>query len=160
MKKATIRSIVLLFWAALFVQAGLMFHFKIEPYPTFRFPGFGGKVQTGGIKNFDQYEIYLHSSGKGDSVMYPLDQFLPDISFKKPTLDLIADKYQNDQARTPEKKDFEEWLSKNLAKNIPDKEFSRISILEVQHSYNLETNELKNDRTLINYFNIELNPNE
>ncbi|WP_460389761.1 hypothetical protein [Algoriphagus aestuariicola] len=92
--------------------------------------------------------------------MYPLDQFLPDISFKKPTLDLIADKYQNDQARTPEKKDFEEWLSKNLAKNIPDKEFSRISILEVQHSYNLETNELKNDRTLINYFNIELNPNE
>ncbi len=160
MTKPIIRSLVLIFWAGLLFQAAFMFYYKVEPYPTFRFPGFGGKVQTGSIKNFDQYEIYLHTGQEQDSVMYSLDYFLPDISYKKPTFDLIAAKYNDSEVYISEKKDFEKWLSDNISKNVPGKNVHKVSVLEVQRSYDLESNELKNDKTLLNYFNIELNSNE
>ena len=160
MTKAAIRSIVIIFWATLFFQALVMAKYKTEPYPTFRFPGFGGKVQTGGIKNFDQYEIYLHTGKSQDSLLYSLDEFLPDINYKKPTLDLITSKYEEPKIQTTNKKDFENWISENLMMNIPDKDISRLSILEVRYSYNLETNILEDDRELINYYNINLNSNE
>lgn len=160
MTKVAARTIVLIFWIGLFSQFLLVNHYKKETYPTFKFPSFGGKGQSQGIKNFNLYEVYLHTDNHQDSILYPLDQFLPEINEKTPTLDLIARNYQNSQKRTPEKQEFEDWVSKNLSKNLPDKEITNISILEVQFSYNLDTNELEDERTLVNYFKIDLQSHE
>ncbi|UZD24440.1 hypothetical protein PBT90_13685 [Algoriphagus halophytocola] len=160
MSKAAVRTIVILFWAGLFFQVLLIHRFKTEPYPSIRFPSFGDTGQTVGIKNINQYEIYLHTDQNQDSIQYSLDQFIPDLSYKKPTLELIASNYRSSQERTPLKIEFEEWLSKNLRKNFPDNKISKLSILEVQSSYNLSTDEYGDDRSLINYYTIELQSNE
>ncbi|EAZ80397.1 hypothetical protein [Algoriphagus machipongonensis] len=160
MTKAAIRTIVLIFWAGLFFQLLIINKYKAEPYPAIRFPSFSSTGQNGGFKKINQYEVYLHSDDQQDSILYSLDQFLPKISYNKPSIDLIASNYQNSKERTSEKKEFEDWVSKNLKENIPDKEISNISILEMQYNYDLNTNELEKEGTLINYVKIELQSNE